>query len=132
MSGITNSLVEEVSVGLEDREQQDGEAPEREGVGQPGNGLLEELPLPAHLDQLGPDSGRDVTDPPGVGAPGAHQAAEEVEAPAGDGGGEDGDGQADDNPDGQLSPPVGGSGTEVLEVPAGGRSPLPLVLRTEA
>src|ERR1700722_658653 len=94
-------LVEEVSVGLEDGEQQDGESPEDEGVGEPRDRPLEQLLLSAHFDQLGLDAGGDIPDSTWVGASRAHQASEEVEAPARNGGGEDGDDQANDNPDGQ-------------------------------
>ena len=46
-------LVEEVAVGLDDREQQDGEAPHGEEVGQAGHRPLQELALAGHLDGLG-------------------------------------------------------------------------------
>ena len=46
-------LVEEVAVGLDDGEQQDGEAPHGEEVGQAGDRPLQELALAGHLDGLG-------------------------------------------------------------------------------
>ena len=51
--GNVEVLVEEVAVGLDDREQQDGEAPHGEEVGQAGNRPLQELALAGHLDGLG-------------------------------------------------------------------------------
>ncbi len=55
--------VEQAAVGLDDGEEEDGEAPEGEGVGHAGDGPLEQLLLPAHLDQLGLDPLRDVLCP---------------------------------------------------------------------
>ena len=46
-------LVEEVAVGLDDRQQQDGEAPHGEEVGQPRDRPLQELALAGDLDDLG-------------------------------------------------------------------------------
>ena len=46
--------VEEGPVGLEDREHQDGEAPEGEGVRQPGDRPAQQLALAADLGELGP------------------------------------------------------------------------------
>ena len=66
-------LVEEVAVGLDDREQQDGEAPHGEEVGQAGHRPLQELALAGHLGDLGlglaadaaPGSGRGPSSPTG-------------------------------------------------------------------
>ena len=43
------------AVGLEDREEQDGEAPHGEEVGETGHGPLEQLALAGDLDDLGLD-----------------------------------------------------------------------------
>ena len=46
-------LAEEVAVGLDDGQQQDGEAPHGEEVGKPRDRPLEELALTRDLDDLG-------------------------------------------------------------------------------
>ena len=43
---------EQVTVGLDDREDQNNEAPEHDEVRQPGDRPLEQLPLPEHLGRL--------------------------------------------------------------------------------
>ena len=74
-----------VAEGLDDGEEQDGEAPEGEGVGEARDRPLQELPLAADLDELGLDplgmslSGRDGR------LPGGDQPEEPDEAPTGDG-----------------------------------------------
>ena len=52
--------VEEGPVGLEDGEQQDGEAPEREGMGHARDRPSQQLALAADLGELGPDRARNV------------------------------------------------------------------------
>ena len=53
MTGIDEVGVEQRAVGLEDREAQDDEAPEREEVRDPGDRPLQQLALAEHLDGLG-------------------------------------------------------------------------------
>ena len=67
---------EQVAEGLDDGEDQDGEAPHGEEVGHAGHGPLEQLLLAGHLDQLGLEPGRDVLGPARHGGlAGADQAA---------------------------------------------------------
>ena len=63
MSGMGEAAGEQVPEGLDDGEDQDGEAPHGEEVGHARHRPLQQLLLPGDLDQLGLDPGRDVLDP---------------------------------------------------------------------
>ncbi len=77
------ALVEQVPVGLEDGEEQDGEAPEHEGMGDPGDGALEQLPLRADLGQLRVHA--QMLEAVRVTATGGREPVEGEEAVTGDG-----------------------------------------------
>ena len=69
MSGTGKVSVEEVPVGLEDREQQDGEAPEGEGVGQAGDGPFSSLRWPPTSESSAQTRGGTSVKRPGSGRP---------------------------------------------------------------
>ena len=93
-------LLEERPVGLDDRDQQDGEAPHGEEVGQPRHRPLQQLALAGDLGGLGLRLGHDAAPGPvGVLLPRADELGQPVEPAGGDPEADDGDGKAQDDSD---------------------------------
>jgi hypothetical protein len=103
-------LAEQVPVGLDDREDQDDEAPERQEVRDAGDRPLEQLALAEHLRDLRlgvPARVRaDRLDALGGGLPGHRQPVEPPQAPAGDRDGDRGQDESDDDAQGHKDLPV--------------------------
>ena len=110
-------LVEQVAVRLDDGQEQDGEAPHGEEVGQPGHRPLQELALPGHLGDLG--LGLAAQGPPGPGRVGlarTDEPGQPVEPHGGDAEAGQGDADAQNDPDRhRCSSPRGTSKGKVAE-----------------
>ena len=93
-------LVEEVAVGLDDREEQDGEAPHGEEVGQAGHRPLQELALTGHLGDLGLGLAAEGSPGPGgVLLPRTDELRQPVKPPGRDAKADHGDAEAENDPD---------------------------------
>ena len=88
--------VDERAVGLDDRQSEDEEAPEDEGVRQAGDGPLEESALSDDLSDLGLEHRAGVDVPAQGRLAAADQPPQPVQAPPGDGQRDDGDEEADE------------------------------------
>ena len=101
-------LVEEEAVGLDDREQQDGEAPHGEEVGQARDRPLQELALAGDLDGLGLHlAAEGPPGPVGVLLPGADELGQPVETAGGNAESDDRDQESNDDSDGhECSSPI--------------------------
>ena len=112
---------EQVPVGLDDREEQDDEAPERDEVSYAGDGPLEQLPLAEYLRglDLGIPAGMraDRLDPLRRGLPGSAEQAQPPQPAPRDGEGGHGDEQAYDDSQGHEGPPPAASAASVRRGP---------------
>ena len=100
---------EQGAVGLDDRQQQHDEAPERQRMRYPGNRPLQQLALPDHLGRLGLHipagmlpHGRDAL---GSGLPAHRQQPQPPQPPTGERERDRGQDQADDHPHNHREPP---------------------------
>ncbi len=96
--GDVKTTLEESAVRLDDREEQDGEAPHREEVRQPRHGPLEQLSLTGHLHDLGVGDLGEAVPATRRWLAGPNQPREPVEALPGDGVADHRDRQPDDDP----------------------------------
>ena len=93
-------LVEEVAVGLDDGEEEDGEAPHGEEVGQAGHRPLQELALAGHLGDLGLGLAAErPTGPGGVRLARTDKPRQPVEPPGRDAKADHRDADAENDPD---------------------------------
>ena len=109
--------VEQITVGLDDREDQDDEAPERDEVRQAGHRPLEQLPLPEDLRGLhfhvSANVRADRLDPLRRGLPGQAELAQPPQPTARDHGRGHGHQQTKDDSQGHGGPPPAASAASV-------------------
>jgi hypothetical protein len=100
---------EQVAIGLQDRQQQDDEAPERQRVGDARHGPLEQLALADDLGGLGPDVPArvraDRRDTLGSGLPGPGDPVQPPQPASRQGKRGNGESQADDDAQGHADLP---------------------------